>query len=994
MHCVALTYDITSNDDFPELPRKEPLNISHELIEQEPVLSSSSLYRDVYRSTHLLTHNLSTINDLRDVNQAVTAMFREMVEPIIKEYEDGDYVSIQANHAELDKSIYITYRTKKAMCYEDFIEAIASVSQSNKTFLMDGKLELVVRVVRRMKGSGHPRNVAVKTVEKIFLNKSSIITIRNDNNYCGYLSLALGVWEIVFPKKNLTKPQLRERKREFDLMQKDSRKRLTKYADKLFGNKIGGDINIQLNDEILGNIQKFYKDDFQIIVVKRPTEGYEMNIFQNMFSGESKSKNQIVIEFVEKPGSANHFNYVTSLAAYLGFSYWCSSCNKGYTNKNDHFCTAVCKTCRQQSDCKITENCFMCKECGTKCFGEQCFKNHLSTVHNEYRRCPNCEVRYNTTDKNITHECGKIHCYKFNEKHQDNPHYCFMKPLKLETLIAEDDKLKILVAFDIETASVPVANKNKSFLQEPIMLIANVICDFCWNTTKEEKTQGNCSTCGNFEHIFTGNNCVKQFNDLVLGELSNSAGKKKGKVHVYAHNLAGFDGRFVLRDIIDRKISDVSLVMTGNRMLKIGLCNVRYSDSLAYFQQPLSSLPKSFNFEEKSKGFFPHKFTTEVNWNYVGDLPGHHFYEPQFMKPEQSRIFFGWHRRESERLKLSNTPWIFKDEITKYCRSDVNILLTALQKFRKEFNSITGLDTTTRNFTLASVGMETYRCLDLKRKQIGITPVSPYGSKRKDSVSCIAWLDALEKRDGVRIAREKHLGLYFADGYCEATNTVYEYQGCYWHMCDCTFKDPDEEVHLNGKSSPPKTPASKRKLDQEKQAYFKRMGFSFIEIKDCQFEIEFIKNRQNDWGVIDRMTELFASRRNPKYANIRESFFGGRTNNIQFLKECAGDEEIRYLDFTSLYPCVLKYMRYPIGHPKVITNNFNYKVTENNWYFGFVRCAILPPGNIYLPVLPVRLDKKLVFPLCRTCSEIGYQDYGLENATGIQDQFCHHNDCE
>ena len=109
-----------------------------------------------------------------------------------------------------------------------------------------------------------------------------------------------------------------------------------------------------------------------------------------------------------------------------------------------------------------------------------------------------------------------------------------------------------------------------------------------------------------------------------------------------------------------------------------------------------------------------------------------------------------------------------------------------------------------------------------------------------------------------------------------------------------------------------------------------------------------------------------------KYGNvdIRESFFGGRTNNLTFNYECdpKSTQSIKYLDFTSLYPYVLSTKEYPIGHPRVITE-FNNNNIEN--YFGFIKCKVLPPKSLYLPILPIRLikSKKLVFPLCATCAE-------------------------
>ena len=67
---------------------------------------------------------------------------------------------------------------------------------------------------------------------------------------------------------------------------------------------------------------------------------------------------------------------------------------------------------------------------------------------------------------------------------------------------------------------------------------------------------------------------------------------------------------------------------------------------------------------------------------------------------------------------------------------------------------------------------------------------------------------------------------------------------------------------------------------------------------------------------------------------------------------------------------VNKYCTYPVGHPEIITENFK-DVQE---YFGFVHCQVVPPRGLYLPVLPYRSHKKLMFPLCRTCVESCQED--------------------
>jgi hypothetical protein len=64
-------------------------------------------------------------------------------------------------------------------------------------------------------------------------------------------------------------------------------------------------------------------------------------------------------------------------------------------------------------------------------------------------------------------------------------------------------------------------------------------------------------------------------------------------------------------------------------------------------------------------------------------------------------------------------------------------------------------------------------------------------------------------------------------------------------------------------------------------------------------------------------------------------------------------------------------MRYPVGHPEIITENFK----NFNSYFGIAKCKILPPRNLNVPVLPAKINNKLIFTLCYQCAlsqNIGY----------------------
>ena len=118
---------------------------------------------------------------------------------------------------------------------------------------------------------------------------------------------------------------------------------------------------------------------------------------------------------------------------------------------------------------------------------------------------------------------------------------------------------------------------------------------------------------------------------------------------------------------------------------------------------------------------------------------------------------------------------------------------------------------------------------------------------------------------------------------------------------------------------------------------------------------------------------------------INNIFTGGRTNCRKMYHKCVDGEEIRYVDVTSLYPYVNKYMRYPVGHPTIITENFEEVTTEDHPYDGLMKvgmlfvfpslikiyfqCVVQPPKNLLHPVLPYRSGGKLLFPLCKKCAD-------------------------
>ncbi|XP_018371345.1 PREDICTED: uncharacterized protein LOC108766509 [Trachymyrmex cornetzi] len=136
---------------------------------------------------------------------------------------------------------------------------------------------------------------------------------------------------------------------------------------------------------------------------------------------------------------------------------------------------------------------------------------------------------------------------------------------------------------------------------------------------------------------------------------------------------------------------------------------------------------------------------------------------------------------------------------------------------------------------------------------------------------------------------------------------------------------------------------------------------------ECDFDREIRENNE----MRDFLENAQIIKNSP--LDPRDAFFGGRTGNIATRCDVAGTEKIRYIDVCSLYPYVLKTGAFPIGHPKIyigeecseligVAPDFDFNSLE-----GLIRCKVLPPRDLFHPVLPYRVRDKLLFALCRSC---------------------------
>ena len=429
-----------------------------------------------------------------------------------------------------------------------------------------------------------------------------------------------------------------------------------------------------------------------------------------------------------------------------------------------------------------------------------------------------------------------------------------------------------------------------------------------------------------------------------------------------AHNFKGYDGYFILEELYKQHTGNLQQIVNGAKILSLELPNVKFVDSMNFFLMALANFPKTFGLNELKKGFFPHFFNTQEHQIYKGYMPDRKYNDPDGMSPTRKQEFESWYDEKVSQRYIFN----FQDEILTYCQSDVRLLKQGCMKFQVQFKEICGFNPMKNCITIASACNMAYRKNWMPENQIAIQPVHGWCTNHIQSHKALTWLYWEEKqltRSDLlpRIAHVMNNGerklkdgtkSFLVDGYNEKTCTIYEFQGCFYHGCITCFPN-------RGMKHPYYQNKTMRDVREETRTKIERLsqlGYHVKEMWECEWNQEIqTEPRINEFiERLDIVTPL----------NPREAFFGGRTNAIKLHHKVQDGEQINYNDMISLCPCANLECNYPVGHLQFINQP---RTTDVSRYYGLVKCNILPPYELHHPVLPYRIESKLVFPLCRTC---------------------------
>ncbi|KAI1287862.1 hypothetical protein HDE_09793 [Halotydeus destructor] len=744
--------------------RVEPF-LNATLIRREEDATLDTCRRKVFTAVYELSHNIEDLDHLETFESDFDDLYRQMLEPLISNCDPEDIIAVRLQDDDnLGKStltrgeIFVTYKRKAKIDYKELSLKLRKVAQSSTQFLEFGLLKMTVSIVKPFRGGHIPRGRnRVVSVPSYIISRRSLVQIKTLDCYpnsCGYLALALGVYHT----RNLAhmKSPPRVLKNRFRNL-RQSAAMLTNAARDLYTSlNIPLDLHQPVGQLQLEIIQKALENEIHIIVLTRPNVEVQRRSVPCTFVGRSQAKTKLTLEYDGDLNSLGHYGLVTKPGRYVDAAFFCYECFTGYSKKDVHFCSAICKSCKKPR-CEKDEL-LECSACRMVCNSFECLERHLEQTCAKFKYCVMCESRY-TVNKHKTHKCDYHYCSRCDLEYQGT-HFHYLTPLDAEKLKVQDSIRKVIIAYDIEACQVEQANGR--FRHEANLLIAHTCCTDCWN--HDERRREHCEACGDLERIYAGENCVKEFCDYLINEVSVAA-DKMSFVDIYAHNAKNYDSRFILRELLQRRLKDHELIMQGSKITK----------------------------------------------------------------------------------------------------------MTVVQEFRKEFQRITDIDPTTRCFTLPGIGQEIFRSKQLVKHTIGVTPVNSYQITR-DSLKCRAWLDTIEEFENIKIKREYKLGNFYADGYDPSSQTVFEFWGCYYHGCRCIFKD--SEAMVTGLNQPVH---QLRKRVEDKLAYYGRRGLKIVQLWEHDFE----QLNLDMAGMSQRYVRYLEKMRNGNHCNIRDAFFGGRTDEIK-----------------------------------------------------------------------------------------------------------------
>jgi len=194
---------------------------------------------------------------------------------------------------------------------------------------------------------------------------------------------------------------------------------------------------------------------------------------------------------------------------------------------------------------------------------------------------------------------------------------------------------------------------------------------------------------------------------MIIQAVKDLMVRKYDNYQVYIHNLANFDGIFLLKILTE--LGDIKPIIHHKDLISIGFkfngYTITFRDSLQMLIVSLWKLGKSFNVLTQ-KSIFPHSFVNENNLDYIGPVPDFKYFDNILIN-----------EYNEYKSKFNNSNWNLKMEAIEYCGTDVVSLYQVIVKFNNLIFDLFKINIH-KYPTLSSLAFAIYRTHFLKKDEI------------------------------------------------------------------------------------------------------------------------------------------------------------------------------------------------------------------------------------------------------------------------------------
>jgi hypothetical protein len=271
--------------------------------------------------------------------------------------------------------------------------------------------------------------------------------------------------------------------------------------------------------------------------------------------------------------------------------------------------------------------------------------------------------------------------------------------------------------------------------------------------------------------------------------------------------------------------------------------------------------------------------------------------------------------------------------------------------------------------TLAAACSRLYRGCFLVKNSLAIIAPKPHNESQ--SKKALMWIKIISHIENVYIRHARNNseliigGKYKVDGVYFKNNkkVIMFFYGCFWHGCQMGCYSPNDMNKVRKLSMGHLFDQTKR-IEHEICASSPEIKMQVI------WECEYTRLLATD----EKVKRLTKRLKLSDPINIRECLRGGRCENFSTRASTSDEGGIHHYDFVSMYPAVQKKNEFPLFHPIIHTEQFPSNPNDTPYlYRGIIKCDVSPPRNLFIPVLPCKINNKLHFTLCRSCSSFNIQ---------------------